>query len=565
MLRSLYCCMLRLHPPGFRRRFSGEMLLIFDHAATTGSSFKLFLDAFLSLARQWTLRREFWHGRTASALPAADGVPSFLTLDPFRPRTTAVIQGIVLSTVVFAATCFAIRYSWIHLLHVRIPEGQFQPQPQAERENGTEVPASVGAKGTGLSRVRAARGAGSPEAVTVGAEGNQFGAGNPTFRAAATRPSAPGSRAQTSSADQNTAGKTGRPSSNGSIGGDTPAEGVTPFAWQSQSNSQKDVVGVARAEREAEGQGSSSDEREAERTALDAGERHRVIESAISSLEEHYIDPAAAREMAISLRAHEKNGDDGAATDGDSFARLLTSQLRSVKRDLHLEVMYSQTPLPVLRDEPTPEELVQYRKAMRERNCDFEKVQILPRNIGYLKLNSFPDLSICGSTVASAMASLNGADAVIFDLRDNRGGQPETVARMAAYLFDHPEYWYSPRENTTRQSWTQSPVTGNKLADKPVYVLTSHSTYSGAEQFCYDLKMLKRATLIGETTGGGAHAGVFYRIDDHFGIGIPEVRPINPYASPDWAETGVEPDVRVNAAGALQRAMSLAENKLHQK
>ena len=160
------------------------------------------------------------------------------------------------------------------------------------------------------------------------------------------------------------------------------------------------------------------------------------------------------------------------------------------------------------------------------------------------------------------MASLNDANAIIFDLRDNRGGAPDSTRLFAAYLFDHPEYWYSPREAPTEESWTLSPVQGNKLADKPVYVLTSATTWSGAEQFCYDLKMLKRATLVGETTAGGAHAGVFHRIDDHFGLGIPQVRSINPFGNADWEGVGVEPDVKVNAADALQTAVKMAEAKL---
>jgi C-terminal processing protease CtpA/Prc len=132
-------------------------------------------------------------------------------------------------------------------------------------------------------------------------------------------------------------------------------------------------------------------------------------------------------------------------------------------------------------------------------------------------------------------------------LRDNRGGDPGMVSMIAAYLFDHPEYWYNPREGTTERSWTRPPVPGNRLADKPVYLLTSSSTISGAEQFSYDLKMLKCAKLVGETTGGAARAGFFRRIDDYFGIGIPEEKAINPFSKTDWAETGVEPDVKVKA------------------
>ena len=134
------------------------------------------------------------------------------------------------------------------------------------------------------------------------------------------------------------------------------------------------------------------------------------------------------------------------------------------------------------------------------------------------------------------------------------------VALMSGYLFDRPEYWYNPRKNTTPRSWTQSSVPGNRLADKPVHVLTSTRTFSRAEQFSYDLKMLKRAILVGETTGRAAHSGVFYRIDDHFGIGVPETKSINPISKTDWAETGVEPDVKVKAADALETAVKLAES-----
>ena len=298
---------------------------------------------------------------------------------------------------------------------------------------------------------------------------------------------------------------------------------------------------------------------------LDAAERKRLMNAVIDNLKQHYIDPQVARKMADALLAHNKNGDDDAVTDGRAFADLLTRQMREVSHDMHLEVVYSQSPLPDLLTEPSPEDLARYRKELEQENCTFKKVEILPNNIGYLKLNAFPEPSMCQATARATMASLNHANAIIFDLRDNRGGEPAMTALMAAYLFDHPEYWYNPRENTTEQSWTLSPVPANRLADKPVYVLTSARTFSGAEQFCYDLKMLKRATLVGETTGGAAHAGVFHRIDDHFGMGIPEVKTINPFSKTDWAETGVEPNIKVKAADALETAKKLAESKLQRK
>lgn len=271
------------------------------------------------------------------------------------------------------------------------------------------------------------------------------------------------------------------------------------------------------------------------------------------------------KQMANGLRKHEQRGDDDAVKDSELFAALLTQQMREVSKDQHLELVYSRDRLPEQPAGQTSQELALYRETMERQNCTFEKVEILPHNIGYLKLNSFPDVLQCQATAEAAMASLNGADAVIFDLRDNRGGEPAMVMLIAAYLFDHPEYMYNPRENTTEKSWTHSPVPESKLADKPAYILTSVATISAAEHFTYDLKMLKRATVVGERTAGAAHAGVWHRLDDHFGMGIPETKAINPFSKADWAEVGVEPDVPVKAAEALETAKRLAQSKAGRK
>ena len=298
---------------------------------------------------------------------------------------------------------------------------------------------------------------------------------------------------------------------------------------------------------------------------IDPSERKRVLNSAIANLKAHYVDHDAAQRIADALIAHEKHGDYSAIADRRAFAAILTQQMWDVTSDRHLSLDYFQDPLPQQSISQTPQALAVYRENMKQQNCAFEKVQLLPRNIGYLKLDSFPDPEFCRVPAMAAMTYVNHADALIFDLRDNHGGYPEMVQFLGAYLFDHPEYWYNPRENTTERSWTRSPVPGSNLADVPVFVLTSRATSSGAEQFCYDLKMLKRATLVGETTGGASHSGVFRRIDNHFGMGIPEAKAINPYSSSDWTGVGVEPDVRVSAANALDVALKLARTKLPKK
>jgi retinol-binding protein 3 len=298
---------------------------------------------------------------------------------------------------------------------------------------------------------------------------------------------------------------------------------------------------------------------------LDSAERHRVVDAAARNIRTFYFDRKVAQATAEALLAHENRGDDATPAEGGAFADLLTRQMRDASHDMHLVVEFSRDKIPEALPEQTPESHARYRQAMEQQNCMFRKIEILPHNIGYLKLDFFPDTSVCQTTATSAMATLNNAAAIILDLRDNTGGFPDMVMLIAGYLFDHPEYMYSPRGAPTEKSWTQSPVPGNKLADKPVYILTSASTWSGAEQFSYDLKMLKRATLVGETTRGGTHAGAFHRIDDHFGMGIPEEKTINPFGKSDWEGVGVEPNVKVTAADALRTALKMAEVKLEKK
>jgi len=297
--------------------------------------------------------------------------------------------------------------------------------------------------------------------------------------------------------------------------------------------------------------------------SLDAAARRRIIENAIASIKQHHIDHLEAQKAADTLLAHERRGDDDAATSSEEFARLATKQMREATGSSELVLLYSTHNIPEPTSGPPPPLPAAYREEMQRINCTFERVEILPHNVAYLKLNAFPDTSVCRATATAAMTKLNDADALIFDLRDNRGGFPSMVSLIAAYLFDHPEYMYCPLENTTAESWTPSPVPGNKLANKPVYILTSSRTISAAEQFTYNLKMLKRATLVGETTAGGGHAANLHSVGDNFYVGTIEVRAINPYAKGDWNDTGIEPDFKVRAPDALKAALRLADKGLH--
>ena len=55
----------------------------------------------------------------------------------------------------------------------------------------------------------------------------------------------------------------------------------------------------------------------------------------------------------------------------------------------------------------------------------------------------------------------------------------------------------------------------------------------------------ERATIVGETTGGGAHPVSGHLGADYFMIGVPFATAINPITKTSWEGTGVEPDVKV--------------------
>ncbi len=302
---------------------------------------------------------------------------------------------------------------------------------------------------------------------------------------------------------------------------------------------------------------------------IDATTRARVIDGAIADLNEFYVFPESAKKMEDAVRARQKNGKYDSVTDGSAFAKMLTDNFQEVSHDKHLRVDFSPAPVPELPSgPPDPVAVAQYRKQMERMNCGFDKVEILSGNIGYVKFDMFADPEVCGPTAVAAMNFLANVDAIIFDLRENGGGDPKMIALVSTYLFadqTHLNDLWERKGDETHQYWTLPFVPGKRLDGKPAYVLTSGQTFSGAEEFSYTLKNLKRATIVGETTGGGAHPVSGHRIDNHFMIGVPFARAINPISKTNWEGTGVEPDVKVPSAEALTTAQKLALEKLGSK
>jgi retinol-binding protein 3 len=305
---------------------------------------------------------------------------------------------------------------------------------------------------------------------------------------------------------------------------------------------------------------------------IDAAARAAAIEGAIAKLDESYVFPDVAKKMAEAVRSRLKRGEYDDVTNGIAFAAKLTEHFQDVSHDKHLRVNFSPgviPPQPATQTAPPPEAVARFRRQMESINCGFVKAEQLANNVGYLKFNMFADPEVCGPTASAAMNFLANVDALVIDLRDNGGGDPAMVAYITSYLFSkrtHLNDLWTRRTNETKEYWTNADVSGKRLSDDaPVFVLTSSRTFSGGEEFTNNLKALKRATIVGETTGGGAHPVAGQRINEHFIIGVPFARAINPITKTNWEGTGVEPDVKVPAPDALTTALKLIAEKRNMK
>ncbi len=300
------------------------------------------------------------------------------------------------------------------------------------------------------------------------------------------------------------------------------------------------------------------------KVSIDASTRIQVLEAFLSKLREQYVFPEVAEQIETSLLQRLANHEYDAVESGEAFANLLTAHVQEISRDKHLGLFYLEEMIPLQIGEAQGDDTWAAIGAVY--NYGFYKVERLAGNIVYLDLREFHSTHVAGDIGVAAMNFLAGTAAMIVDLRKNNGGVPSMVALLCSYFFPpepvHLNSLYFRSSDITQQFWTLPYVPGKRFGSKPVYVLTSHETFSAAEEFTYNLKNLKRATIIGETTGGSAHPGDIYRLHDHFETFIPTGRAINPITGTDWEGIGVIPDIEVSSEQALELAYIMALKKV---
>jgi len=244
-----------------------------------------------------------------------------------------------------------------------------------------------------------------------------------------------------------------------------------------------------------------------------------------------------------------------------ALARQLTADLRKVHRDRHIRIQTVSADVGQWEEENPRLAFFLHTHERIKENLGFWEVKILSGNVGYLNLRLFEPLDLVRGKALNALHFLESTDALIIDLRQNRGGNPATVQFLCSWFFDCPvllnsTYWR--RGDYTEEFWTMKNIGIKKRPELPLFILIGSKTFSGGEEFAYNLKVQKRATLIGEKTAGGANPGYTFTINDRFSIFIPTGHPVNPITGTNWEGVGVIPDIPVKSSDVVSVARDKA-------
>jgi len=308
--------------------------------------------------------------------------------------------------------------------------------------------------------------------------------------------------------------------------------------------------------------------------AVDAAKKQAIVDEIATLLGKNYIFPETAKKVEDALRGRLKNGDFDKLNDAPSFAQAVSAVILEVSKDKHTGFAYNPAMAEDMRrlagrsEEEAKKVRERQLEESRRANFGFRKVERLPGNVGYLDFRGFGPPDWAGATAVAAMNFLAYCDAIIVDLRQNGGGDPAQIQLISSYFFAEPAHLndlYYRAADTTENYWTLPYVPGPRAAGADLYILTSSRTFSGAEEFTYNMKNLKRGTVIGETTGGGAHPTQSMIVQKDFILRVPYARAINPVSKTNWEGTGVTPDIAVPADEAFDKAYAMAVEKLAAK
>lgn len=302
--------------------------------------------------------------------------------------------------------------------------------------------------------------------------------------------------------------------------------------------------------------------------AVQALEPRAVVDQVADRIAANYYDVAKGARIAADLKAEAAKGAYDRYAAPLDLAQALSARLRPA--DAHFRVTWSAEGAPAGGPGVGPPSAALALLDARQ-NQGFRSVERLPGNVALVTMSYFADFQSADqpakAAADAAMAMTAGADAIIFDLRDNGGGSPAMVGYLVGHFVPDgadvyntfrsrgPDQYERPREQ---------PRTGRRL-DIPLYVVVSGRTGSAAESFSYTLKSAGRAIIVGEASAGAANPGGPVSAGGGFSVFVSGGSPVNPITKTNWEGTGVTPDVAAPAGEALARAVELALAKVMER
>ena len=164
--------------------------------------------------------------------------------------------------------------------------------------------------------------------------------------------------------------------------------------------------------------------------------------------------------------------------------------------------------------------------------------RMLENNIGLVTIVNFD--SRCASESIAAIEDLmeQGAQALIFDVRNNPGGYKDELVKLLDYLLPEGALFRSE----DYQGTVLVDESDEKCLEMPMAVLVNDGSYSAAEFFAAALSEYNWATVVGTQTSGKGYFQVTYRLDDGSAVGLS----IGRYTTPNGIslqDVGIVPDV----------------------
>ena len=284
-----------------------------------------------------------------------------------------------------------------------------------------------------------------------------------------------------------------------------------------------------------------------------------VVGRCADLVEQRYVLPEVGRRAAARLREQVAAGAYGTAERPADLAAALSADLQDVAHDLHLRVIHHPDGVPPTEDPAAYE--AYWREQARATAGGMRRVERLAGNVAHLSLGPvLTPAALSWDAVSAALALVADADALVLDVRECRGGDPDTVQLVLSHLVgDEPVRLVDieSRVEGLRQRWTH-PVTPRRFGpDKPLVVLTSATTFSGGEEVAFDVRLLGRGRVVGERTRGGANPREGVTVHPELELAVPVARALSPADGSSWEGVGVLPDVECPADQALDEALTL--------